>query len=76
MNRKLSILLLMFSVLICGTTNVTVFASSKGGKPPKSVCIEESEKQWKKFNNKVLQDIVKSYNLDFYQVIKNLHTMT
>ncbi|MDR7240482.1 hypothetical protein [Neobacillus drentensis] len=65
MKRRLSLLLLIFSVIICGTNNITVFADSKGqGKPPKSVCIEESEKQWKEFNNRVLKDIVKTYNLD------------
>lgn len=64
MNKGYVRLFLMFSVIIYGMNNVTVFANSKGGKPPKSVCKEESEKQWEKFNNKVLKDIVQSYNLD------------
>ena len=64
MNKAYFLLFLVFSVIIYGTNNVTVFANSKGGKPPKSVCIEESEKQWRKFNNKVLKDIVQGYNLD------------
>ncbi|SDM42474.1 hypothetical protein [Bacillus sp. OK048] len=64
MNKRFSLLLLMFSIIIYGTNNVTVFANSKGGKPPKSHCIEEFEKKWKEFDNRVLRDIVKSYNLD------------
>ncbi|WP_226528758.1 hypothetical protein [Metabacillus niabensis] len=64
MNKKLSLLLLMFCVIIYGTNNVTVFADLKREKPPKSVCIEEFEKNMKEFNNKVLSDIVKTYNLN------------
>ncbi|MBT2734110.1 hypothetical protein J7E66_05040 [Bacillus sp. ISL-7] len=55
----------MFSFIIFGTNNVNVFANSKGeGKPPKSVCIEEFEKESKEFDHKVLKDIVKSFNVD------------
>ena len=64
MNKRFFLLLLMFSYIIYGTNNVTVFANSKGGKPPKSVCIEEFEEKWKEFDNRILKDIVKSYNLD------------
>ena len=64
MNKKLSLLLLVFCVIIYGTNNVTVFAVLKGKKPPKSVCIEEFEKNMKEFNNKVLSDVVKTYHLN------------
>jgi hypothetical protein len=64
MNKRLFLFLLMCCVIICSPNNVTVFADSQGEKPPKSVCIEEFEKKSKKFDNKVLIDIVKSYNLD------------
>lgn len=65
MNKSFSLVLLMFSILICGTNNETVFANSKGeGKPPKGVCIEEFEKKRKEFDNKVLKDIAESYYLD------------
>ncbi|NRD78562.1 hypothetical protein HPT25_14455 [Bacillus sp. BRMEA1] len=73
MNKRVSFILLMFSVIICGTNNVTVFADSKGGKPPKRVCIVEFERQRNEFDNIVLKDIVKSYNLDLseYQEVTN-----
>ena len=64
MNKRFFLLLLMFSIIIYGINNVTVFANSKGEKPPKSECIEEFEKNRKEFNNRVLKDIVKSYNFD------------
>ncbi|PEL07193.1 hypothetical protein CN606_00715 [Bacillus toyonensis] len=64
MNKRFFLLLLMFSVIIYGTNNVTVIANSKGVKPSKSVCIEAFEEKWKEFDSKVLKDIVKSYNLD------------
>ncbi|MGF6949059.1 oligoribonuclease (3'-5' exoribonuclease) [Neobacillus sp. B4I6] len=65
MNQRFSLLLLMFSIIIFGINNVTVFANSNGEvKPFKSVCIQEFEKKSKEFDKKVLKDIVKSYNLD------------
>ncbi|QED48007.1 hypothetical protein [Cytobacillus dafuensis] len=65
MNKKFSNLLLISIILIYGVNNETVFANSvKEEKPPKSVCIEEFEKEYQEFNNKVLKDIVKSFNLD------------
>jgi len=51
-------------VITYGTNNITVFAVLKGKKPPKSVCIEEFEKNMKEFNNKVLSDVVKTYHLN------------
>ncbi|PWW26648.1 hypothetical protein DFO73_110222 [Cytobacillus oceanisediminis] len=74
MYKRSSLLLLMFIIIFCGINNVNVFAKSKGeGKPPKSVCVEEFEKEWKKFDNVVLKDIVKSYKLDLsgYQEFKH-----
>ncbi len=65
MTRRLSILFLMFSVIVCGTNNEPALADSKEqGKPPKSECIEEYKKQWKEFNSRVLNDIVKMFNVD------------
>lgn len=64
MNKKLSLFLLVFCVITYGTNNITVFAVLKGKKPPKSVCIEEFEKNMKEFNNKVLSDVVKTYHLN------------
>ncbi|HER2025551.1 TPA: hypothetical protein VJR00_001793, partial [Streptococcus pyogenes] len=74
MKKRFSLLLLMFSIIICGTNNVNVLANSKGErKPPKSVCVKEFEKKWIKFDDSVLKDIVKSYNLDLsgYQEFKH-----
>ena len=65
MNQRFSLSLLTFSIIIFGANNVTAFANSKGDrKPPKNVCIKEYQKESKEFDNKVLKDIVKSYNLD------------
>ncbi|AND41457.1 hypothetical protein [Cytobacillus oceanisediminis] len=65
MNKKFAVLMLMLSILFCEINKESVSAKSKvEEKPPKSVCVEEYEKQWRKFDNEVLTDIVKSYNLD------------
>ncbi|MGE8081470.1 hypothetical protein [Peribacillus loiseleuriae] len=52
---------LMLMIVLFGWLNVVVKADEK---PPKKVCIEEYEKKWTKFNEKILDDIFSSYNLD------------
>ncbi|MEB4861320.1 hypothetical protein ACQKJG_30845 [Priestia megaterium] len=65
MNKRMFLLLLMISIFIYETSNGNVFANSTGKrKPPESLCREEFEKQSKKFDDKVLKNIVESYNLD------------
>ncbi|MFD1780806.1 hypothetical protein ACFSFW_19315 [Fredinandcohnia salidurans] len=64
LNKRLFLLLLVVNFIIYGTNIVTVSATTNGGKPPKGICVEEFEKKRKEFDNKVLKDIVKSYNLD------------
>lgn len=63
MHKRFFLTLLMFNFIIHGTNNLTGFANSKGGKPPKSECKEEFKEKRKEFDNRVLKDIVKSNNL-------------
>ncbi|MEK5173226.1 hypothetical protein NST63_08535 [Heyndrickxia sp. FSL W8-0496] len=58
-------LLILYLIVLLGTNVETVNAVSKSEiKPPKKVCIEEFEIIMKEFNEKVLRDIVESFELD------------
>ncbi|WP_246050176.1 hypothetical protein [Aquibacillus sediminis] len=61
-------IIILFSLL--NSNNYVLKAEEK---PPKSVCIEEAKKRWEKLNEKVLEDIVKSFNFDLsgYEEIKD-----
>ncbi|MFT4416654.1 hypothetical protein ACLM5H_22575 [Fredinandcohnia humi] len=64
MNKRLFLFLLVFSSIIYVTTILTVSANTNGGKPTKSICVEEFKEKGKEFDSNVLKDIIKSYNLD------------
>lgn len=68
LNGIFLVLLSVVNILLSGFNA----ESNASIKPPKAVCIEEYEAIWTDFNQKILTEIVESYNLD----LKNFKELT
>lgn len=61
MRKRAFLFILMFVVVFEGCSNVVSKANER---PPKKFCIQEYEERWTKFNDKILGDIISSFDLN------------
>lgn len=60
--------ILLLSAFLVSYSSIQIVSSEE--KPPKSVCIAEYKKQWTKYNERVLTDIINSFDIDLSNYVE------